>query len=135
MLFCCPHKPSTFWRHRYIRGSVRQDGVRDPSRAGKDGPVLRGEHVWTTRQGNYTYTILVEGRPASAGFDWKIVRVSAMSSALVHAAVVAEGWARNREKAVGTAEALIKAVMKQNVDADTGEHPNGARSHRIPTAM
>ena len=48
-----------------------------------------------------------------------------MSSALVHAAVVAEGWGRNREKAIGTAEALIKAVMKQNVAADTGERPNG----------
>lgn len=103
-----------------------------PRRKGRDGPVLRGEHVWTTRQGNYTYTILVEDRPANPGFDWKIVRVSAMSSAVVHAAVVAEGWARNREKAIGTAEALIKDVMKQNLAADTC--PNGTRPHRIPTA-
>lgn len=57
-----------------------------------------------------------------------------MSSTLVHAAVVAEGWARNREKAIGTAEALIKAVMAQNLAADTGE-PNEARPHHIPTAM
>lgn len=97
--------------------------------------MLRGEHIRTTRQGSYTYTILVEDRLGSPGFDWKIVRVSAMSSAVVHAAVVAEGWARNREKAIGTAEALIQAVMKQNVAADTGDRQDGARPQRIPTAM
>lgn len=136
MLFCCPYRSSTFEAATHKRPVVTERfSMTWHSHAGKDGPVLRGEHVWTTRQGNYTYTILIEDHPASRGYDWKIVRVSAMSSALVHAAVAAEGWARNREKAIETAEALIQAVMKQNLDADTGERLNGARPHRTPTVM
>jgi len=94
--------------------------------------VLQGEHICTEQQGIYTYSIFVAGSPSGRRWDWEIIKLSNISAPLVHAEVVAEGWARTRKKAVETAKALYKDVTQRSVTdaAIVLGHANGSQ----PTA-